>query len=152
MSYRQILIDRLIWEEGLKYTPYRCSQNKLTIGIGHNIEANPLPKGMQKELDENGKLSLPSIMQLVNKDIDYAEQDARALFESFNDFSQNRKVAVVDLIFNMGRTTFSRFITTVAAIRMGNWDAAAKGLKNSKWFKQVQKERAEGIVELITNG
>lgn len=152
MSYRNILIDRLIWEEGLRHEPYHCPAGKLTIGIGHNMEANPLPKGMQKELDENGKLSLPSIMQLVNKDIDYAEQDARALFESFNDYSENRKVAIVDLLFNMGRSTFSKFITTIAAIRSGNWDAAAKGLKNSKWFKQVQKERAEGIVELITNG
>lgn len=152
MSYREILIDRLTWEEGLKYTPYHCPANKLTIGIGHNIEANPLPRGMQQELDETGKLSLVSIMQLVNKDIDHAEQDARKLFESFNDFSENRKVATIDMIFNIGISGFRKFITTIAAIRMGNWDAAGKGLRNSKWFRQVQKERAEGIIELITKG
>jgi lysozyme len=151
VSYRNILIDRLIWEEGLKYEPYHCPAGKLTIGIGHNLEANPLPKGMQKELDENGKLSLPSIMQLVNKDIDYAEQDARGLFESFNDFSQNRKVAIVDLVFNLGVAGLRKFITFGAAVRNGQWPAASAALRNSKWYRQVGK-RAESVIALIENG
>jgi lysozyme len=152
MSYREALKDRLIWEEGLKHKPYRCPAGKLTVGVGWNMDANPLPKSMQVYLDEHGELTLIMIMELLEKSIDKAEQDARSLFESFNDFSDNRKVAVVDLLFNLGRTSFSKFINTIAAIRHGNWDAAAAGLKNSKWYKQVQPERAEGIVKLITEG
>lgn len=151
MSYRELLKEMLIDEEGLRYEPYRCPAGKLTIGVGHNMDANPLPKGMQDELRQNGKLSLQSILQLLEKDIDYAELDARKLFDGFNDFSVNRKAAVVDLLFNMGLGTFRKFVTTIASIRHGNWDAAAAGLTNSKWFKQVG-HRGPKIVALIKNG
>lgn len=151
MSYRDHLKDHLIDFEGLRYEPYHCSAGKLTIGVGHNIEAHPLPKWIQAYLDEHGKIELTMILALLEKDIDYAEQDARALFESFNDFSSGRKVAVVDLLFNLGRTTFSRFITTIAAIRHQQWDAAAAALKNSKWYRQVGR-RAVEVIRLIKEG
>ena len=35
---RQELARQLIVHEGLKLYPYRCSANKLTIGVGRNIE------------------------------------------------------------------------------------------------------------------
>lgn len=152
MSYRELIKERLIWEEGLKYRPYKCPAGFNSIGVGRNMDANPLPKSIQAYLDEHGRIELVHVMQLLEKDIDYAEKDARDLFESFNDFSVNRKVAVVDLLFNLGRTTFSKFITGISAIRNGNWDAAAAAFKNSKWFRQVQRERAEGIITLIREG
>ncbi len=151
MTYRDLLKERLIWEEGLKYSPYKCPSGFNTIGVGHNMDANPLPKSMQAYLDEHGKLELVQIMQLLEKDIDYAENGARKLFESFNDLTENRKVAIVDLVYNLGVAGLSKFITFGAAVRQQNWDAAAAALRNSKWYKQVGK-RAIGIIALIKEG
>lgn len=149
---REALKERLIWEEGLKRKPYLDTMGIKTIGVGHNMMANPLPQWMQEHLDEHGELEEYMVFTLLEKDIDKAEQAARKIFDSFNEFSDNRKVAVVDLLFNMGATTFSKFITTIAAIRNGQWDAAAAALKNSKWYRQVQPARSEGIIKLIKEG
>jgi lysozyme len=35
---KQRLGKQLVIHEGLRLKPYRCSSNKLTIGIGRNIE------------------------------------------------------------------------------------------------------------------
>lgn len=148
MSYRAQLKERLIWEEGLKYSPYKCPAGFNTIGVGRNMDTNPLPKSMQAYIDEHGRLELTHIMALLEKDIDYAENGARTLFEGFNDFSENRKVAIVDLVFNLGLAGLRKFITFGAAVRNLQWDAAAAALRNSRWYRQVGK-RADGIIALI---
>ena len=148
MSYRELIKERLIWEEGLRHEPYLCPAGKRTIGVGHNMDANPLPKSMHAYLDEHGKLELTHIMALLEKDIDYAENGARSLFEGFNDFTENRKVAIVDLVFNLGVAGLGKFITFGAAVRNGQWDAAAAALRNSRWYRQVGK-RAESVIALI---
>jgi GH24 family phage-related lysozyme (muramidase) len=35
---KSLLIEQLIEFEGLKLKPYKCTANKLTIGIGRNLE------------------------------------------------------------------------------------------------------------------
>lgn len=151
MSYREKLKERLIWEEGLRYSPYKDTAGVLTIGVGHNMDANPLPRYMMDYLTEHGRLELTHVMELLEKDIDYAEKGARALFEGFNDFSENRKIAIVDLVFNLGLAGLRKFVTFGAAVRNGQWDAAAGALKNSKWYRQVGR-RADGIIALIKEG
>ena len=48
-GYNQIFQDKIIEmlkrHEGLKVFPYHCSQNKLTIGIGRNLD----DKGISKD-------------------------------------------------------------------------------------------------------
>ena len=152
MSYRDQLKDDLIFDEGLRYTVYKDTLGYNTIGVGRCIDTNPLPAYAKAELEANGKLSLTTILELLEKDIDKAEQNARKLFESFNDFTDNRKGALVNLLFNLGITTFSKFITCIAAVRNGQWGAAGAALKNSKWYRQVQKTRSERIIRQIIEG
>ena len=151
MGYRDILKEHLIDEEGLRYTPYLDTVGVQTIGVGHNMVANPLPNSMQNELLTNGKLTIQMIMELLEKDIDKAELGTRKLFENFNDFSENRKVALVDLVFNMGVGGLSKFFGTLAAIRSGQWSTAGECLRNSKWYKQVGT-RGPKVVRLIVEG
>ena len=33
-------------DEGRESMMYKCSADKLTIGVGHNLEANPLPNAV----------------------------------------------------------------------------------------------------------
>ena len=34
--------QRLILHEGLRLQPYRCIKGRLTIGVGRNLDSNPL--------------------------------------------------------------------------------------------------------------
>jgi lysozyme len=44
MQLLGFLISRLILNEGMKSQPYRCPAGKLTIGVGHNLDAKPIKK------------------------------------------------------------------------------------------------------------
>lgn len=139
-------------EEGIRYSIYKDTMGIDTIGVGHNCMSSPLPQYMQEYYAKNGKLTLAHIMELLEKDIDKAEQGCRKLYDNFNDFTENRKVALVDLCFNLGSGSLAKFLTSNAAIRSGNWEAAGAGFKNSKWAKQVGEKRSNGIIELIVHG
>ena len=41
------LTETLIRHEGLRLEPYRCTEGKLTIGVGHNLDDNPISKRLQ---------------------------------------------------------------------------------------------------------
>ena len=147
MSYEDILKRCLIQDEGCRKEPYLDTEGHWTIGIGHNLDAHPLPKDWTIPLTDE------QIDKLFHVDIFVAIKAAQRIFRGcFDDLSDNRKAAVVNLLFNMGETTFSHFVTTIAAIRNGMWEAAGAGLKNSKWYGQVQRSRSERIIEQITKG
>jgi lysozyme len=151
MSYRDVLKPRLKEEEAVCNKMYPCPAGKNTIGCGHNCDAIPLPPDMQNFLDKNGYITNAMIDALLEMDIDRAEADARKLFPEFDDLTKNRQAAIVDLIFNMGLGTFSKFKKTIGAIRQHNWDAAAANLQKSKWYAQV-KSRGPKVVGLILEG
>lgn len=47
------------------------------------------------------------------------------------------KTVLANLAFNLGYNKLSEFRNTLAAFRRHDWDAAAKGLVNSLWYRQV---------------
>lgn len=146
MSYLDILKKDLIDDEGLRRSPYKDTEGIWTIGIGHNMEANPIPEEWTFPLTDE------QIDMIFKADVYVASATARRMFESFDDWTENRQAAVVNLIFNMGETTFKKFITTIAALRHGLWVAAGAGLRNSKWYRQVQRSRSERIIKQIIEG
>ena len=151
MSYRDILKSRLREEEGVCNRMYPCPAGRNTIGCGHNCDANPLPLDMQSFLAENGCITDEMIDALLDTDIDNAETGARRLFAQFDEYTVNRQVAIVDLLFNMGLGTFSKFTKTIWAIRQRDWDAAAAHLQDSKWYIQVGS-RGPKVVNLFLSG
>ena len=44
MLSKDIIIQRLCFNEGFRQSPYRCTAGKLTIGVGRNLDDCPLTK------------------------------------------------------------------------------------------------------------
>lgn len=137
--------------EGKFDTMYKCPAGKNTIGVGHNVDANGLPDDIQTFLDENGYITEEMIDSLLVTDISIAANDCRDLYPDFNDFSDNRQMALVDFLFNVGCSTASTFKNTNRAINDGRWDDAADNFTKSLWYKQV-KNRAVEVVSMIREG
>ena len=66
--------EQLILHEGLKLTPYRCTSDKLTIGVGRN-------------LDDRG-ISEETAMQMLDEDINIVHGELLKLFTSFSDMPE----------------------------------------------------------------
>lgn len=86
--------------------------------------------------------------QILDHDYDQAVSDYVRLGFTLDPI---RRAVVIDMLFNLGLTRFSKFVTTIEAIRAGDWEAAAQGMERSKWYQQV-RIRAVELVKMMRTG
>jgi len=137
--------------EGRRKKPYKCPAGKLTIGVGHNMDANPLPPDIQQYLAQHGYITDEMIDRLLNTDIRHAVADCQVIFPAFNTFSDNRRMALIDFVFQLGFTGARRFTRSVNAINAEKWDDAARYMGESLWARQTPS-RAKEVIDLIREG
>lgn len=154
------LIDQLILHEGLRLKPYRCTANKLTIGVGRNYEDNPLNpieqvklfgKAMpQRDLYEslNKGITREQAIYLLERDIQNSTRDARSLVPNFDTLSEQRRFVLIDMAFNMGKTSLGTFRNTLRMINEGKFAEAASNMLKSRWATQV-KDRAKRLAIMM---
>lgn len=136
------LIEMLKHAEGSKknnnrHILYKCTAKKWTCGYGRNCE-------------DNG-FSEDEVELMLRNDIFQSVKDIKSIFLGFDGFLENRQNALINLMFNLGKTRFLKFKKTIVAIKSGNWEKAAEEIKDSKYYKQVPN-RAKEIIDLIRNG
>ena len=67
--------------------------------------------------------------------------------DSFNNLNQTRKNAVVDMSYNLGDNLL-KFKKMKAALSTGDYENAAKEMKDSKWYGQVGNRSKELVSEM----
>jgi lysozyme len=91
------------------------------------------------------------IDDLLLRSIAVARVDCEDLFPEFDSFSENRRIALTDFLFNVGKKTAMQFARTIHLINIGHWEDAAIAMRQSKWAKQV-KGRAVLVTKMIEEG
>ena len=137
-SEAEILRDELREDEGYKLELYRCPTGHLSIGIGRNLEAN----GIRPDEAE---------LMLTN-DIAEAEAGLDRTDPGWREHPMPVRLALRNLMFNMGEATWRKFVNTRKALRERRYADAANGLRASKWFTQVQESRRSRIVAQVEKG
>ena len=148
MSDAKALIKK---HEGISLIPYRCPAGFRSIGYGYNFDANPLPDDIREYLNRNGKITIEMSERLLDSMVEVAVSDCKSLYPTFDGFSKNRRNALIDWLYNIGKGTAKKFVTTNRMINDGDWDAAADNLALSKWYKQVGR-RGKEICALLREG
>lgn len=147
-------VDNLLrLHEGLELLPYRCSAGKLTIGYGHNIDANGVPDWLENECA--GYLaygiSRPQAERLLREDIDDVLRIIGGAIPVFTELSDVRQAVLIDMCFNMGWPTLSGFKRMLAAVSRFDFEAAATEMQCSAWFHQVG-DRSRRLVAMMCHG
>ena len=134
------LLEMLKRHEGVEKFAYRCSENKMTIGVGRNI-------------DKHGGLGLADdeIDYLLQNDIDRVVSELDNVYEWFSDLDTVRQDAMVDISFNLGQTRLRDFKKALAAMAGGDWSEAADQFMDSRWSGQVGN-RAKELTKMIRTG
>ena len=132
-----LLRAQLTKHEGERLKPYRDTVGKLTIGIGRN-------------LDDVG-ISHDEAQLLLTSDIVSAMDGLDRAFPWWRELSDVRQMVIVDMAFNMGLTTLSKFVNTLGAMERGEYDAASHGMLQSKWARQVGG-RAQTLARMMKTG
>lgn len=126
----------LIKHEAILFKPYRDTEGKLTIGVGRNLT--------------DVGISSDEAALMFSNDLDRAIYMARSIFPSFDAYSSNRQIALLDMAFNLNNRLRS-FKKTIQFILDGNWEAASREMLDSKWRQQVGGRAVEDS-ELIREG
>ena len=148
---RDRLKAMLTRHEGRKLKPYPDTEGILTVGTGHNMEANPLPGYMAEYLKDHGELTGAMVDTLFNQDVDKAILECRIRWPNFDNFTDTRQEALADFMFQVGPGGVRKFVKANAAINAGDWGEAGTQMLDSLWARQVPK-RAREITDMVKQG
>ena len=122
--------------EGLRLKPYLCSEGKITIGFGRNLEDMGIS-------EKEAEMLLMSDIQRCYEELD--------VFSWFHDLDQVRQEAMVNMLFNLGLPTFLEFKRTLKFMAEGAYSQAAAEMLDSKWANQVG-DRAKELAYMVDTG
>lgn len=136
----QKLIEMLRKHEGVETHAYKCTADKITIGVGRNID----PAG-------GLGLSQDEIDYLLTNDIKRVTAELDKAFPWFSVLDEVRRYALIDLCFNLGLTRLKLFRLALGAMENQDYETASKEFLDSNWSKQVGT-RAITITDMIRSG
>ncbi len=130
------LRDSLKLHEGIKALPYKDSEGHLTIGVGHNLDAEGLP---------------PQVIEgLLDWDILHAVLLTDRLFPWISALDDVRKRVFVELAYNLGSRLLG-FHQALGHAQAGRWPACANAFRASLWARQVGA-RATTLTAMLETG
>ena len=137
------LKEQLILHEGLKLNAYKCPADKWTIGVGRNLEANPLSQEEMLEVLKESGITKDIAIQWLEKEIRQVKRQL-ANYEWYTSQTKIRRRVLIDMAFNLGISGLLAFQNMIGALEVGNYEVAAEEMLDSKWAEQVGK-RAERL-------
>ena len=131
--------------EGEELVAYRCPSKKLTVGIGHNCDASPVP-GVSKVGD---RITPELSQQLFVGDLNVAIKEVRRVFPWVAEMSEPRQAVIYDMAFNMGIGGLQTFTTTMPLIRQGKYEQARRNIFASKYARDVNSDGIGGRFDRV---
>lgn len=110
-------------DEGRRKKLYKDTVGKITGGVGHNF-------------DDKG-LSDAAIDFILAEDIQDAMNDLDRALPWWRNMSERRQQALANMCFNLGIARLLGFKNTLKCMELGQYEAAANGMRDSLWAKQV---------------
>lgn len=148
----EVIYNRLIKNEGMRFKPYVCPAGYLTIGVGRNLDLNPLTE-CEKDVIGDVMLGInkEQAFFLLRHDVDKVCKQLDEKLPWWKDLDGERQFVMIDLCFNLGIHKLLGFKNTLLYIAQGNYEKAADNLLLSRYAQQVKK-RAQRNANCLRNG
>ncbi len=127
------LSKQLQIEEGVRLHLYNDTKGILTIGVGHNIQANGIS---------------PAVAELMLAEDIQANVAFLSRYGWFTGLSDVRKAAIIDMSF-MGIERLLHFVLMIGFLMHASWENAAKEVTDSQWYKDVGPTRGMRVATMI---
>jgi lysozyme len=129
------LTAELSLDEGRVFFPYTDTQGYTSIGIGRNLSARGL--------------SWAEIDMLFTNDVRDCCASLDAHTPWWRTLAPGRQRVMINLCFNLGWGSLAQFHHFLAAMKAGDWPAAAAELENSRWYVQVHGRGPRMVARLL---
>ncbi len=139
------LREEVIFDEGVKYETYHCSEGHLTGGIGHLIT-----EWDEDYYDKPIGTSIPKekVNEWFAKDIEVSINDCKDLFNNFEVLPEDVQRVLANMSFQLGRPRLGKFKKMIAAVEVQDFAEMANQMEDSRWFRQTPK-RAQRLIERV---
>lgn len=141
--------DPRIKDENGRFLAYFDSEGIPTIGIGSRTSA---------VFDENGvrrSASPEEVEADFDINVDEAIAGTRRIVPSFDSLSSNRKMALANMVFQMGASGVAGFKDMLKAIAKNDFESASREILDSRFARQMAKTgnpRAKDMAKLMIVG
>lgn len=150
LNYDEIK-HNLIEEEGECLIPYRCTQGKLTIGIGHNLQAQQVDKLIGRIITINDHISKAESDTIFQHDLKQTLADLSHRLHFWNNLNRVEQYVLLSMRWNLGLDGLLHFQDMLKAFEQHHIDNIIKEMKDSLWAKQVPN-RCKHLISLIEKG
>ena len=137
MTYLDLAADQIEADEGRRTHAYVDTVGKVTIGVGFNLTDVGL---WDDEID-----------YILKNRVNEAAVNAATLFDFSDEISDQRKAALINMAYNLGKERLAGFHTLIACVSARDWDGAADAMLNSRWASQVGA-RADRLAKHLREG
>lgn len=147
-----VIIQRLVVNESIRYQPYKCPAGHLTIGVGRNLETNPLTSEEKRVCgDYMHGITKEQCYYLLRNDIARVKEELTDKLPWWQNLDKERQFVLIDMCFNMGIKKLLGFNNTLRYLSTGFYKQAASNLRESLYYRQVTK-RAERNARCVETG
>ena len=113
-------IQRLVMHEGIRLKPYYCTRGKQTIGVGRNLDDNPLTEEEKRVCGDWEKvITKQAAFYLLRHDIEKTEKECKSKIAIYEALDDERQYALLDMAFNMGVAGVLKFKKMLMAMACG---------------------------------
>lgn len=144
-------IKRLTYHEGFRSKPYKCTTNRLTQGIGRNIQDNPLNSFEKSHIKNLNCWTLAEAEFILTYDINRCEVLLNNMVRCYDSLDEERKYALLDMCYQMDIKGLLKFKKMLKALENKDFKKAKEECLNSSYAKQTPA-RAKRIAHLIETG
>lgn len=147
-------------DEGLRHAAYEDTTGHKTVGFGFNMDSGIARRvwkkaGISVPFDDvyTGKAAINDAHAeaLGRESFSIALDDATSLYENFARLSPERKEALLNLSYQLGKPKLAGLESFNAAVRKGAWAEAVRQLLKTKYALQTP-DRAREIARKLLRG
>lgn len=136
-----------------RHVAYRCPAGALTIGWGHNLDANPIPDNW---FSDGQKPKVGSVItnataeDILKRDVADCAKRLDCHMYWWRQMCAPRQAVLLNMCFNLGYVKFRGFSKMLDATRRGNWAGSVFEMEASRWFHQVGRRAKELVLQMYT--
>jgi lysozyme len=150
-TFDQSALEReLTRDEGVRFTIYVDTTGNPTVGIGHNLNAGPLP-------NQTYPMTQAQVDALFASDVASTVAKLDTYLPWWRTLDDVRQRVLINMAFNLGigrpgaGTGLLGFPNTLALIKGGDYSSAAAAMLKSLWARQVGA-RANRLAAMMETG
>ena len=141
---KETLVSELIADEGEVLSIYICTAGHETCGVGHMVRESdpeygwPVGAPITKERSD----------ELLKEDLKTVLNDCEWVITGFDVLPEEVQLIIANMMFNLGRPRFSKFVKLISAVEAADWGEAARQMEDSRLHVQLPERSGRLIARM----